>query len=209
MHSLLWYLSQSIGILGTLAVIIGGGIAACKAIDELGRARLQRADELHQRKQALKQREREFRQKQAMFARDIIKDIFADNRASDALMMLDFDEYDYNDAEKNKTHHIKREELQRVLRIEPIPDSEEDAEKETFIRKCFERLYDQLEQLQNLLDVGVLNLADLESTFGYYMRKALKPDVEHTKFFKDFDYPGVERFMRKLGSPPVDAAKQP
>jgi len=209
MPSVLWYLSQTIGILGTLAVIIGGGIAAYKATDELKRARLQRADELEQRREALEQRKQEFRQKQAMFARDIIKDILTDSRASDALMMLDFDEYDYNDAEKNKMHHIKRRELQRVLKLEPIPESERDRDKETFISKSFERLYDYLEQVQNLIDVGVLNITDLETTFRYYMRNALETDVEHTKFFADFDYPGAERFMRKLGSLPAVTAKRP
>jgi hypothetical protein len=204
MPSIVWYLSQLVGIVGTLGAVVAGSIAAYKAIIELKRARLQRADELDQRKEALEQRKQEFRQKQAMFARDIIKDIQADKRASDALMMLDFGEYDYTDAEKNKTHHIKRGEIQRVLLSQEIPEEERDPDKETFIRKSFERLYDHLEQVQNLLDVGVLNLADLETTLRYYMRIALEPDIEHMWFFDEFEYPGVKRFMKTLGSGPAD-----
>ena len=207
MPSFIWYLSQFVGVVGTLAAVVAGSIAAYKAITEMKRARLQRADELEERKEALKQRKQEFRQKQAMFARDIIKDIQSDKRALDALMMLDFEKYDYTDAEKSKTHHIRRAELQRILLLQPIPEEEHDPDKETFVRKSFERLYDHLEQVQNLLGVGVLNLEDFQTTFAYYMRRALEKDVEHLEFFDKFEYPGAKRFMKTLGSSPPKPLK--
>jgi hypothetical protein len=204
MNSLyLWYLAQWVNVLGTVAAIGGGGLAAWKAISEWKRATLQRADELRQREEELQQRKQEFRQKQAVFARDTIKDIFADKRAFNALTMLDFDEYDFEDVEKRKRHHIVRQELQPVLRMDSIGD----PAKETFIRRSFEGLYDHLEQVQNLLDVDVLNLADIETTFRYYMRSALEPDIEHLKFFEDFDYPGTARFMKTLASSPPRSSK--
>jgi hypothetical protein len=192
----LWFFGEWVKLVGTLVASCGGVVAALKAVSEWKRATLQRKEELNQRK-------REFRQKQAVFARDTIKDIFADQRAARALVMLDFREYDYEDREKKKMHHVLRQELQPVLGLESIGD----PDKETFIRRSFEALYDHLEQVQNLLDVGVLNLEDIQTTFAYYMRSALENDVEHLEFFDEFEYPGARRFMKTLGSSPPKPSK--
>jgi|GEM_PF-1581169 len=191
----LWYVAQSVNVLGTIAAIVGGGIAAWKAISEWKRATLQRADELKQREQELDQRRHEFRQKQAVFARDIIKDVFADKRAFDALTMLDFLEETYLDPKTNKSHHISRKDLRPAL-VEGIDDQDRDEDKDTFIRRAFEGLYDHLEQVQNLVDVGVLNLEDLSTAFRFYMQRALSEEVKHIEFLREFDYPKTEHFMK-------------
>jgi hypothetical protein len=189
----LWYIAEWVGILGTIAAIVGGGLAAWKGIVEWKRATLQRTDELTQRKDALKQRKQEFRQKQAVFARDIIKDIFGDRRARNALTMLDFWEDDYEDTNSAR-FHVTRADLHPALHSF---DSEDEV-KATFIKRCFESLYDHLEQVENLLEVGVLNIADIDTAFRYYMKNALERDIEHLQFFVDFDYPKAKRFQLRF-----------
>jgi hypothetical protein len=186
----LWYLGEWVKLIATLVAAFGGVLAALKAVSEWRRATLQRAEELDQRK-------REFRQKQAVFARDIIKDIFADERAFNALTMLDFPKYRYKDPEKKKQHYVRREDLRPAL-VAGIKNQD----KENFIRRSFEGLYDHLEQIQNLLDVGVINLDDIDTTFAFYMRRALEDDIEHLKFLDEFEYPKTKRFMTTLASLP-------
>ena len=191
----LWYISQWVGVLGTIAAIVGGGLAAWKAIVEWKRATLQRADELAQRKDALRQRKQEFRQKQAIFARELIKDIFSDKRARHALTMLDFWEDKYEDLNGAK-HHVTRPELQPALACEDCADED----KATFIRRCFESLYDHLEQAENLLEVNLLNISDIDTTFRYYMRRALEDDIKHPDFYVRYDYPKARRFVERFKS---------
>ena len=103
----LWYLGELVKVLGTAVAIFAGIAAAWKAIEEWKRATLQRADELKQRQLELTQQKQEFRQKQAIFAREIIKDIFDEKRARNALTMLDFWEDEYEDI-NGARYEVKR-----------------------------------------------------------------------------------------------------
>ena len=189
----LWCLGEFVKVFGTAVAIFAGIVAAWKAIEEWKRATLQRADELKQRELELAQQKQEFRQKQAIFAREIIKDIFDDKRARNALTMLDFWEDEYEDI-NGARYDVKRPELKSAL-----CDSEsEDEDKAIFIKRCLESLYGHLEQVENLLEVGVLNVADIETAFRYYMQKALLGDIRHLESFDAFDYPKAKRFAMRF-----------
>ena len=184
----MWWLGEVADFFSKLVASVGGVVIAWKGVAEWKRATLQRADEL-------RQRELEFRQKQAVFSRDVIKDVFADQRARNALAMLDFWEHTHQDAD-GKQYHVHRNQLQPVLRGASSGDDGVDW----FIRQSFESLYDHLEQVENLLEVGVLNVADIDSTFRYYMQKASQDDIVHLEFLDSFDYPKAKRFMRRLAT---------
>jgi len=189
----LWYLGEFVKVLGTAVAIFAGIVAAWEAIEEWRRATLQRADELKQRELELAQQKQEFRQKQAIFAREIIKDIFDDKRARNALTMLDFWEDEYEDI-NGARYEVKRPELKSAL----CDSQSGDEDKAIFIKRCFESLYGHLEQVENLLEVGVLNVADIETAFRYYMQKALRSDIRHLEFFDAFDYPKAKRFVMRF-----------
>ncbi len=189
----LWYLGEFVKVLGTAVAIFAGIVAAWKAIAEWKRATLQRADELKQRELELHQQKQEFRQKQALFAREIIKDIFDDKRARNALTMLDFREDEYEDI-NGARYDVGRPELKPAL----CDSKSEDEDKAIFIKRCFESLYDHLEQVENLLEVGVLNVEDIAPAFRYYMQKALHGDIQHLEFFDAFDYPKAKRFAMRF-----------
>jgi Flp pilus assembly protein TadB len=102
-----------------LVKIIGGIIAAgaatfatFKALAEWRRSTEQRAEELKQRVEELKLRRREFRHKQALFARDLISEVFRDPKSPAALRMLDWEEFDYED-ETGKTYKVSQTEIKR------------------------------------------------------------------------------------------------
>jgi Asp-tRNA(Asn)/Glu-tRNA(Gln) amidotransferase C subunit len=182
----MWFVSQWITV-GSAVVATGGGlVAAFKAVSEWKRATLQRRDELQQR-------ELEFRHKQAVFSRDLIKDIFGDTWSRAALRMLDWDLNDYEDGKGTK-YEISRGEVKHALRATNLQFSD----KEVYIRTCFEALYDYLEQLENLIRLDVINFEDIETTFRYYIVRIVRPDTEHFEFFAFYDYPRTKQFIDRF-----------
>lgn len=189
----MWLFSQWITV-GSAVVATGGGlVAAFKAVSEWKRATLQRRDEL-------RQRELEFRHKQAVFSRDLIKDIFGDTCSRAALRMLDWDLNDYEDGKLAK-YEISRAEVKHALRATNLRFSD----KEVYIRSCFESLYDYLEQLENLIRLEVINFEDIETTFRYYMIRVVRPDTEHFDFFVFYDYPRAKQFIDRFQARPNHA----
>ena len=67
-------------------------------------------------------------------------------------------------------------------------------DKEVFIRTRFEALYDHLEQIEHLISLDIVNFADVDIPFRYYMVNLLSPDIQHTEFLDYFDYPGAKAF---------------
>jgi hypothetical protein len=70
-------------IVGAIIAAVAAIFATFKALAEWRRATQQRRDELSLR-------QREYRQKQVIFGREIVREIFADPKARPALKMLDW-----------------------------------------------------------------------------------------------------------------------
>jgi hypothetical protein len=168
--------------------IAGGVIAAAAAILATFKALAEWRRSTEQRAEELNLRQREFRHKQAIFARDLISEVFEDRRSRAALTMLDWTSFDHKD-EAGITYTIDQGEIKEAMN-----PSRAANEKEVFIRTRFEALYDHLEQIEHLISLGIVNFADVEIPFRYYMINLLSPDIRHDKFLDYFDYPGVKAF---------------
>jgi hypothetical protein len=196
--------------------IIGGIIAAAvallaafKALAEWRRSIKQREEELKKRAEELELRKSEFRHKQAIFALNLISEVFKDPKSRAALTMLDWDNFDYTD-EAGTKYTVNECEIKKALN----PDLEAD-DKEVFIRTRFEALYDHLEQIQHLISLKIVNFDDVKIAFRYYMQNALDPVIEHIDFLEKFDYPGAKTFVlrfeakKKRRKPSKSGAKTP
>jgi hypothetical protein len=172
--------------------IVAAPFAAYKALKEWGRS-------IEQRKEELKLRQREFRHRQAVFARDLMKEVFQDKRARSALRMLDWLRTEYQD-ESGEKYVVRRSEVQHALRTtrEVCSGKEALSDKEEFIRNCFERLYDYWEQIEELIKLEVVNFEDLETVFRYYVLHILRPDVWHPGFLETYDYPRARGFISRF-----------
>jgi len=163
--------------------IVGGSITAGAAVFGVikGLQEWHRATE--QRKEELLLRRREFRHKQAMFAKELVKEVFQDKKARAALKMLDWLRSHYED-EQGRKYEIRRAEIQSALRTteEVLSGREALSDKDVFIRTCFESLYDHFEELENLIKVEIINFDDIETAFRYYMIRLLRQDVRHLGF---------------------------
>src|SRR5262245_30856269 len=115
-----------VAIVGSLVTAGGVLFATYKAIIEWRRATEQRQEEL-------KQRQLEFRHKQATFARELTREVFSDPKARAALKMLDSLSFEYV-AEDGSKHRIRREELQPALRTSDLTFTDE----QKFVRASFE-----------------------------------------------------------------------
>lgn len=182
--------------LESLVKIVGGIIAAGAAIIATFKALAEWRRATQQRRDELSLREREFRQKQATFARQLIKEVFADTKARTALKMLDWLDEEYVDDDGSK-YRIKREEIQSAMRAYSA-DCPSFSDKEAFIRTSFESLYDQLEQMEHLIDLGVIAFDDVETAFRYFMIRVARPGIQHFDFLVYYDYPRATKFIKRF-----------
>jgi hypothetical protein len=173
--------------------IIGGLIAAFAAIIATFKALAEWRRATEQRREELALRQREFRQKQAIFGREIVREIFADPKSRAALKMLDFLEEEYLD-ENGAKYRIQRDEIQFAMRLSG-PDF---TDGEVFVRTRFEALYDHLEQLEHLIALEVLAIEDIETAFRYYMVRLIRPTIQHFDFLDYYDYPRAKKFLLRF-----------
>lgn len=172
-------------IIGAAAAIF----ASFKALAEWRRSTQQRLEE-----HALRQRE--YRQKQAVFGRELIREVFSDAKAHTALRMLDYLDREYVDDDTGAKYRIRDLDIQPAMR----PSSTESpfTTAEVFVRTRFECLYDYLEQIEHLIKLDVVAFEDVETAFRYYMVRAIRPNIEHFAFLDSDDYPRAKDFLRRF-----------
>ena len=135
------------------AAIIGGWIAAQKALFEMNRANTQRAEDL--------------RWKQAEMAKKCLDELFSDPLARAALKMLDWDGLPYTTPAGSKTQPISSVSRHRALRTE---NTEFGAEPDApFIRDAFDALYDRLERFEHLIRIRLITFEDVKPAMAYYV----------------------------------------
>jgi len=173
-----------------VVTVIGVPAAGVKALWEWQRSTEHRKEELSQRRQ-------EFRQKQAIFARALVREVFADPKARAALNMLDWKRDSYP-GDNGEMHEIHFDEVKHAMRGYDMNFSE----KEKFMRKRFEALYDHLEEIEQLISVRVVNFEDVKTAFGFYAQLILQDEelrAAHLQFLDDFDYPRARAFLLRFG----------
>jgi len=169
--------------------IVGGIVAAATAIFATFKALAEWRRSTEQRAEELKLRQREFRHKQAMFARDLISEVFRDAKSRAALTMLDWNFSDHKD-ESGTRYKISQGEIKEAMNPNRAAN-----DKQAFIRTRFEALYDHLEQIEHLISLGIVNFTDVKTPFRYYMENALDPVIQHVEFLDYFDYPEAKAFV--------------
>ena len=125
------------------AAIIGGLVAAFRAISETAENRALRA--------------RELRWKKAQLAREILDRFHANRQFRDALIMLDWSgrEFEISPSIREQVHW---EELPIALRAWKEPTLF--TEKEVYIRDCFDQLFDGFNLLEHYLQTRLLEFVE-------------------------------------------------
>lgn len=157
---------------------VGGVIAAFTAISEM---RLNR-----------NQRVIEHRWKQTGEAKEFLAAIKNNYKSSSALQMLDWSgrSYDISDDEKAS---IKFEDVEYGMRIKDLQFSK----KESFIRDCFDDLYDKFELIEHFILHGFIEFTDIEKPLQYYAKK-IAANENHVGFMKKYNYDLALSFVKRF-----------
>jgi hypothetical protein len=164
------------------AVAIAGGlIAAFKAVHEMRQTREMRAQEL--------------RWKKAQLAREVLNGFWAKAHFHDALLMLDWSGRQYKI--DDKFERVFWEDLPGALRVwaEPIGF----APKETYIRDCFDALFDAMNTLEHYLRTGLLDFADVQFPMAYYAKLLTQRLSTLDLYLEHYDFKLASGFLNRYG----------
>jgi hypothetical protein len=170
-------------IISWAVAIIGGLVAAFRAISEMQENREQRI--------------RELRWKQATAAKEFFDEILTNPYVSDALQMLDWSGREYK-IDSDTVATISSDDVWYALRITNLKFTE----KETYIRDCFDRLLYSVERVEQSIRICLFNFEDVRYPLEYYVRKlsAGKKRKAFEGFMKDYGYTLAEDFFNRFDS---------
>lgn len=170
-QGLMPFIKDIIQILSWGAAIIGGLIAAFKAIAELKENRELRA--------------RELRWKQAELAKELLDDLFTNKCAKDALQMIDFNKFSFEIQEGKGMEEITRQQVLESM----DPKKTQLNTTEIFIRDRFDTLYYYIDRLERSLKSDLVKFEDIQPTLDYYVKKM------------SFERPAYEQYLITFGVP--------
>jgi hypothetical protein len=140
-----------------------------------------------------REKAKENRIRQALAARDMLKDLFASAKARAALQMLDWSGRSYSDGDH--TFEVHATDLGDALRTDRLSFDH----KQIFIRDCFEELFDRIEQLQHFVNIGLLHFDDVALPLEYYARKIVADLPSFEPFLLEYGYPNAHELLTRAG----------
>jgi len=149
------FIKDLIEVATWLVAVIGGVIAAFKAVSELHRSNEERAE-------AIRERQVQFRWRQAEMARTILDQTWSNSSTRSALKMLDWSGLKYERANAT-TEPITHENVNDALRTTNLRFTDD----EQYVRDCFNQLFDDFERIrrgEEAFTIIEINGAGAEST---------------------------------------------
>jgi len=171
-----------------MVAIVGGLVAAFKAIQETRENR--------------RQRRRELRWKKAELARDIIAKLYTNKKLHDACIMVDWSGREF-EVSPGRREEIRWEDLHGALRPWEEPISFD--EKEVYIRDCFDELFDGLNLLEHYLRTDLLDFEDVEFPMAYSVGKLKERGDDTVTFMNHYGNRLAKAFLQRF--PDTQASK--
>lgn len=174
--------------------VVGGLIAAFRAVAEFRRSNDQRREDM--------------RWRQAEMAKRCLDEMRADPLARAALKMLDWSGLRYERPGGGTTGVIDRDTRRAALRTTNTMFADKDDAP--FIRDAYDALFDGFERLEHFTRMKLIDFDDVEPAFRYYVEKMSAPD-DRAIFVSFLDTYGfalaaafLERFAPwRLSQPPA------
>lgn len=176
---LLTNLRDVIAILGVPSAIY----ASYKAINEFKNSNTEKH-------RATIERARENRHKQAIVARDALKDLFNSEKSKAAMQMLDWSGRIYTDG--SSQYEIGFNDIESSLRIKNLSFNS----KERFIRDCFDDFFNHIELIQHYIDIEFIHFEDVSVPLNYYTKKMFKNYYAYQPFLSNYGYPLTIKFIK-------------
>ena len=168
----------------TVIAIVGGCIAALKAI--------------HEMRLATKQRHQELRWKRAQAAKEVLHDIHSDTRAAAAVMMLDWNDgtHDYT-IDDSTTFHISYSDVLTAICADP---SSCKSPRDVYIRDCFDWFLYYLDRIEHYIHTNYIDFVDVKSVFKPYARKLIQDISTYNHLIQAREYEGTTAFLGRYHS---------
>jgi hypothetical protein len=165
------------------AAIIGGLIAAFKAVAEMQRSNAQRREDM--------------RWKRAEMAKQCLQEMWADTLVISALKMLDWSNLQYDVPGGGKTGRISHEARRHSLRVSEPPFRDGD---ERFVRDAFDALFDSFQLLEHFLRIELIIFDDVQGPLIYYASILAGPSEYPTMlaFLDAYGYRDAHKFLNRF-----------
>lgn len=157
------------------------------------KARVQRAEEIEQRKEANLASARELQWRRSGAAQMSIERLEADGMAAEAMLMLDWDGRLFPTGAKTQWRMWEADML-AALRTSGDPFKR----SEVFVRDAFDRLFWHFERIQNQIEVELIELAHVHFPLAYLIMRMDKNHANFEAYLKAYGYRGTLRLMEAL-----------
>ena len=138
-----------------LITAVGAIVAAFRAIKEMQRANLERAEAVQEQRQLLRWR-------QAEMARSVLDKLWENSLARSAMKMLDWSDKVFA-PDGEKTEPITTKFMLNSLRTEHLLFNR----SEEFVRDAFDELFDELAKIEHYLNIGLVLWEDVQERLKY------------------------------------------
>jgi hypothetical protein len=156
------------------------------------KARVQREEEIAQRKAANATAERELRWRQAGAAQASLEKMEEDDLAADAMLMLDWDGR-YFPSDSRRWRLYKRDVLHALRTGGP-----RFSHAETYVRDAFDRLFWHFERIQSQIDVELIALRHVRFPLAYWVALIDEDRKVYYDFLTAYGYDGAPKLMDAL-----------
>jgi len=143
-----------------VVAIVGGLVAASKALTELRRSNEQRREDM--------------RWKQAEMAKKCLDEMRSNSLAQAAMKMLDWSGLTYDLPSGGQTGPIDHKTRRSALRTANTVFNPGDPDP--FIRHSFDALFDNFERLEHFVRINLIKFEDVEQPLSYYVAKLAGPE---------------------------------
>lgn len=162
---------------------------------QLDKDRAQREKELKEAIISRKQRQQDLRWRKANLAREVLNELWEDKYASDAMLMLDWSNREYN-IKAGLAERIVRSEMWEALRIEPTNFNP----KEKYVRDCFDHFFGMMQIIEHYISIKLLVFADVEYPFNYFAGKLRSRRTVVETFLTKYEYHKALAFLDRLSN---------
>jgi len=174
--------AELITLIGGLVAVVGGLIAAFKAIQELRQSRRQRVEEL--------------RWKQANVAKQLLDELFAHDYSENAVLMLDWNKGKRGYAVGKESILISYNDVLAALGKE---QSDSLSEKEMYIRECFDFFFYFIDRMKHYININLTNFDDVKGPLKPYAKKIKAHRDVYDNFMEAQEYEHAKELLRQLG----------
>lgn len=151
-------------------------------------------------KHSVEERGRELRWKKAETAKQLIDAIRSNAASSAALKMLDWWGAEFVKPDGQRTRPLTHPERRRLLRTHDTTFDELTEPDAIFVRDCFDRLMEDISLINNYIKIQLIEFADIEPYFSYYIGLTLKEEEKDVlqKFALAYGYPAFLTFQGRF-----------